>query len=272
MRVRGLCFRCWGWVLVAGLLLGGSVSGFGQGNVATNEVADAASVVNASLPDAPQPQRSQHFEKPLVAAAPRVVPATTTMPEAPMYSRIIPAGMATPQIHGRDKIILAARNLYSPGSVLNFFVSAGWDQLTNGQPNYGTNSGAFAQRVGAAAVRDSAQAFLTNGPLAVMLHQDPRYFALGPRYSIARRTMYALMRPLVTRSSNDGHSELNTSLILGQAAGTALNNPYYPKSNRNLHDNLASFGGSMGGAALSFVMDEYTSQLWQVIHSRRQKD
>jgi hypothetical protein len=121
------------------------------------------------------------------------------------------------------------------------------------------------QRVGAAAARDSSQAFLSNGPFAVMLHQDPRYFALGSHYSIARRAWYAITRPLVTRDSTDGHAVMNTSLILGQAAGTALNNLYYPKINRNFHDNLAGFGGSMGGCALSFAVDEFTSDLLRAI-------
>ena len=73
---------------------------------------------------------------------------------------------------------------------------------------------------------------------------------------------------MITRDSSDGHAVLNTSLILGQAAGTALNNLYYPESNRNFHDNVAGFGGSMGGAALGFVMDEFTSDLLKAVRLR----
>jgi hypothetical protein len=219
-----------------------------------------------TLPEAPLPQRQEPDNKPLVAAEPKTVPATTNMPVAPMYSRIIPAGMASPQIHAHDKVVLATRDLVAPGSVINFLISAGWDQLVNGQPNYGTDRGAFGERLGAAAIRDSSQAFLSNGPLAEMLHQDPRYFVQGNHYGIVHRALYAATRPLVTRSSSDGHAMVNTSLILGQAAGTALNNLYYPKSNRNFHDNVSSFGGSMGGSALSFVYDEFSPDLWKLLH------
>lgn len=233
-------------------------------------VAVQPAIAEANLPEAPEPQQKQEENngKPLVAAVPKTVPATTNMPMAPMYSGIIPAGMATPQIHKWDKITLATRNLYSLTSVASFFVSAGWDQLTNGQPNFGTDRGAFGERLGVAAIRDSSQAFLTNGPFAVWLHQDPRYFALGSHYSIPKRAWYAVTRALVTRDSTDGHAVVNTSLMLGQAAGTALNNLYYPKSNRNFHDNLAGFGGSMGGAALSFAMDEFTSDLLRMVRLR----
>jgi hypothetical protein len=232
---------------------------------------DAGRYADGALPDAPLPEQQQEQKpdnKPLVAAAPKTVPVSTNMPVAPMYSRVIPAGMAAPQIHKWDKITLAGRNLYSPTSFASFFVSAGWSHLTNGQPNYGTNSEAFGKRLGAAAIRDSSQAFLSNGPFAVWLHQDPRYFALGPQHSFVKRTWYAITRPLITRDSTDGHAVLNSSLILGQAAGTALDNLYYPRSNRNFHDNAAAFGGSMGGSALSFVLDEYTSEILKAIRIR----
>lgn len=227
-----------------------------------------------SLPDAPEPQKGDTHPnvpgEPLVTAgATTTVPANTNLPMAPMYSRVIPAGMATPQIHKWDKIELASRNLYSLSSFTSVMVSAGWSHVTNGQPNYGTDSGAFGQRLGAATIRDSTQAFLSNGLFAVWLHQDPRYFALGRRYSLAKRTWYALSRPLITRDSTDGHAVFNSSLILGQAAGVGLSNLYYPESNRNFHDNMARFGGSMGGSALSFVLDEYTSDLLRMVRVRR---
>jgi hypothetical protein len=80
--------------------------------------------------------------------------------------------------------------------------------------------------------------------------------------------MYAITRPLITRSSNDGHAKPNYALWLGYASATALTNVYYPKSNRNFHDNLSSFGGSIGGVALGYALDEYTSELLRVIRLR----
>jgi hypothetical protein len=244
----------------------------------SNEIAEVqpalfmSGVADAELPEAPEPQKADsgdQEQKPLVAATPATAAATANMPMAPMYSRVIPAGMATPQIHKWDKIILASRNLYSATSLASFVFSAGWSHLTNGQPNYGTDSGAFGERLGAAAIRDSTQAFLSNGPFAVCFHQDPRYFAMGRGHSIVKRTWYSVTRAVITRDSTDGHAEFNTSLILGQAAGTALNNLYYPQSNRNFHDNIASFGSSIGGSALSFALDEFTSDLLRIVRLRQ---
>jgi len=221
-----------------------------------------------ALPDAPLPQQQGQptDNKPLVAATPKTVPVDTNMPVAPIYSKYIPAGYAVHQIHGREKLILGARDLYSPGNIGDMFLSAGWEQLTNGQPNYGTDRGAFGQRLGAAAIRETTEGILTDGVFNVMLHEDPRYFVLGSKFSFVHRTMYAITRPLVTRSSNDGHAKPNYALWLGYASATALNNLYYPKSNRDFHDNLSAFGGSIGGAALGFLADEYMADALRLLH------
>jgi len=291
--IRSFCtfgISCqFGGIFLGALLFGAGLRGTAQtvsspGEVsvrqvfAANEIAEVqpapfvGAAAEAPLPDAPEPQKTEppQDEKPLVAAAPKTTAAqANAMPMAPMYSRVIPAGMATPQIHKWDKIELATRNLYSLSSFADIIVSAGWSHVTNGQPNYGTDSGAFGERLGAAGIRDSTQAFLSNGPFAVWLHQDPRYFALGRQSSFMKRTWYSITRPLITRDSSDGHAVFNSSLILGQAAGVGLSNLYYPESNRNFHDNMARFGGSIGGSALSFWLDEYTSDLLKAFRLRR---
>ena len=290
-QVGGFTFRFgqFAALFLAALFFGASAQGVaqtagspGEISVATvfpsNEIAELQpaplmSSTTETLPDAPEPQKDEPQKnvdplKPM-AAEPKTVTATSSLPMAPMYSRVIPAGMATPQIHKWDKIELATRDLYSLSSMVDFLASAGYSHVANGQPNYGTDSGAFGQRLGAAAIRDSTQGFLTNGVFAVFLHQDPRYFALGNHYSFGKRVFYAITRPLVTRDSSDGHAVFNSSLVLGQAVGVGLSNLYYPESNRNFHDNIARFGGSMGGSALSFALDEFTSDLLRAVRLRR---
>src|SRR5580658_7410077 len=64
----------------------------------------ANSAMDTQLPDAPEPQRVGQGDQDgqrLVAAVPtKTVPSTTNMPVAPMYSRVIPAGEATPRFTG----------------------------------------------------------------------------------------------------------------------------------------------------------------------------
>ncbi|HEY5381361.1 MAG TPA: hypothetical protein VIJ65_03845 [Acidobacteriaceae bacterium] len=266
---------CW-WALVTVLVLGWSC--YGQKPIAGDS--EAAIYVAArfeELPDAPLPQRSQDSQdsqdsgqrKPLVAASPKTVPTTTGKPVVGKYVKYIPADSAAPQIHGREKFILGARDLYSPGNFAAMFVSAGWEQMTNSEPNYGTDKGAFGERLGAAAIRETTEGIFTDGVFSVMLHEDPRYFVLGPRYGLVHRGLYAITRPLLTRDSSDGHRTINGGLLLGYAASAALTDTYYPQSNRNFHDTFSTYAGSIGGAALGFAIDEFSDQALEAIHLKK---
>ena len=192
--------------------------------------------------------------------------APDNRPVAPQYTKYIPPGWAYLPIHGREKLILGARDLYSPANVGGFIISAGYSHLVNGQPNYGTDKGAFGQRLGAAALRNTTQGIFTDGVFAVIFHQDPRYFGEGRSYSVVHRALYAATRPIIVRTTNGTGSTVNSSLLVGYAAAAVLNNAYYPAINRNVKDTFASYGGSIGGAALGFLVNEFTDDALQILH------
>ena len=192
--------------------------------------------------------------------------APDSRPVAPLYTKYIPPEWAYQPIHGREKLILGARDLYSPANIAGFFVSAGYSHLNNGQPNYGTDRGAFGERLGAAALRETAQGILTDGVFAVMFHQDPRYFGEGRRYNVFHRALYAATRPIIVRTTNGTGSTVNSSLLTGYAAAAVLNLAYYPSINRNTKDVFSSYGGSLGGAALGFVVQEFSSDALEFLH------
>ena len=57
----------------------------------------------------------------------------------------------------------------------------GWEQLINSNPQYGTDSGAFGERLGAAALLQNSRAVLSDGIMAAIFRQDPRYYRQGHR-------------------------------------------------------------------------------------------
>ena len=184
---------------------------------------------------------------------------------ASLHLKYIPAGWKVLPLARHDKVLLGIKDLYNPITVGTIAISAGYSHLTNGQPNFGTNGDAFAQRFGAAYARDASEGLLTDAVFAPLLHEDPRYYVEGPDYSIAHRTLYALTRPFVTRADN-GHTTANTALLFGYAGASALSYTYYPRSNRNLHDTAATFGSGIGGAALGFAVTEFAVPLLQKLH------
>jgi hypothetical protein len=184
---------------------------------------------------------------------------------APIYTKDVPAGMTAQPINVQDKIVIGLRNLYSPLNFSAMIVSAGYEQVTNSEPNYGTDRGAFGQRLGAAAIRETSEDIFTDALFAPLLHEDPRYYVEGPQYGFIHRTLYAVTRPLITRTDS-GRSSVNGALLLGYAASSGLTEAYYPQSNRNFHDTASTYGGSIGGAALGFFVNEFSSDVLQALH------
>jgi len=218
--------------------------------------------------DAPQPQPAAVAED---AGEPLATPGGVPIDQpggyrvAPLHTKYILPDERGQKLTSHDKVIIGLEDTYSPLNFGGIIVAAGYEQLRNGQPNYGTDRGAFGERLGAAGVRDTAQGVLTDAVFAPLLHEDPRYYVEGDRYSLIHRAFYALTRPAVTRTDS-GRKAINGALLLGYASSTAMNNAYYPSVNRNWEDNAKVFAGSLGGSALGFFLTEFTSSYWAKLH------
>jgi hypothetical protein len=184
---------------------------------------------------------------------------------APIHQKYILAGVRAQPVGARDKMVIGLMDSYRLTNFGGMFAAAGYEQLRNHQPNYGTDRGAFGERLGAAAIRDTAQGVLTDGVYASLLHEDPRYYVEGPQYGVFHRALYALTRPLITRTDR-GRTTLNGAELLGYASASAISDTYYPPSNRNVRDTAEAFAGSLGGSALGFMLTEFTSSLWHDLH------
>lgn len=178
-----------------------------------------------------------------------------------------PGQIAAPMtVH--DKVVAGLKNSVSLFSVTGWFASAGWGQWTDGSPNYGTDSGAFDQRLGAAAIRGTSNGLFSRVLFASIFHQDPRYYVMGPGHPFLKRVVYASTRPIITRTDS-GHSAPNFSLFAGNAAGSALTVTYYPAMNTTFSEVAKTFGFSLGGSALGFVADEFIVDALVELHLKK---
>jgi hypothetical protein len=209
-----------------------------------------AQVIATVLPDAPSTG---------IATATSSVATTVALPsirEASPTEKYIEPGQLAPTLTASNKVLLGIRDAFSPFAAYGWFASAGYEQLLNGSPNYGTDRGAFGQRLGAAAVRDASEGLLTNSVMSPLLHEDPRYYRLGPGRNVFIRLLYAGTRPILTRTDS-GNTSPNFALLSGTMGGAALTNLYYPQLNRGVPQTLQTFGGSLGGAAIGDVVCEF---------------
>lgn len=229
----------------------------------SSNVNDLDDDVEASLPEAPSAQvgarQSQAAQDSNQLGSPKAGPV------APRYTKFIPAGWTVQTLTARDKVVLGLRNLYSPWNFGSMIVAAGYEQLLNGQPNYGTDRGAYGERLGAAGLRETTQNLFTDSVFAPLLHEDPRYYVEGGQYGLIHRTLYAVTRPLITLDDS-GHHTINGALLLGYAASSAMTYAYYPQINQTPRDTAATFGGGIGGAALGYFLREFSSDMLQAVH------
>jgi hypothetical protein len=228
---------------------------------------ESSSATSDTLPEAPSAMVQDRSLRSSTPAVTRIaLPATGRV--APVYWKQIPAGWVGQPLTAGDKMELGARSLYSPASMLGYVVTAGYEHAENGQPNYGTDLGAFGQQLGAIALRDTTETAFTDMVFAPLLHQDPRYYVQGSQHGLFHRVVYAITRPILTRTDS-GRETVNGSELLGYASASALSYTYYPKINQNFHDTAATFGGSLLGSALGDLVSEFSGQFLEAIHLKK---
>jgi hypothetical protein len=168
----------------------------------------------------------------------------------------------------RSKIVGGLKHSVTPLSAVGWIASAGWTQLTNGSPNYGTDKGAFGQRLGAAALRNISEGIFSNCLFAPLFHEDPRYHIMGRGNNVLKRTIYAATRAVITRT-DDGRTTPNFALLAGNAAGAALTETYYPAKNTTASEVTRTFGTSLGGSAIGFVVTEFLGDALEYAHLKK---
>jgi hypothetical protein len=210
---------------------------------------------SATLPVAPDA-----IKAPPGAVGNPIRPASTT-------DKYIAPGQPAPRLDVRDKFELGFKLSVSPLSMLGWAASAGYEHALNGSPNYGVDRAAFAQRLGAAAARNSSEDIFSDAVLASMLHQDPRYYRMGagPGRNPARRVLHAITSTFISQTDS-GRTIPNYSLLGGNLAGSFLTRTYYPPLNRSNKEVFKTFGGSLGGSALDFSINEFLAETLNVFH------
>ena len=237
--------------------------------ITENEIlchSEGASSAALSCPTSPDyfPDAPSHV---VAGHTPHMLDIGAIKDPAPKYARVIAPGQMGTRLDAGEEVVLGLRSTILLNSGLRAVLSAGYSHVRNGQPNYGENGSAFAQRIGAGAARSASQDIFTKSVMAPILHQDPRYYVLGPNAKILHRIVYVATRPLITRK-NSGHETLNTSLLIGYAGASALSRTYYPQINRNGTDEVKAFGTSLAGAAIGFAFDEFSDQVLKAVHIR----
>lgn len=159
------------------------------------------------------------------------------------------------------------KDTFSLTALAGWISSAGLSQLENSAPNYGTDRGAFGERLGAAALENSTEDLFTEALMAPLLHEDARYYRMGAGHNFFVRLVYSATRPVITKTTS-GRTTPNLALILGNAEGAALSNTYYPDINQGAKQTMENLGLSVGGSAIGDALAEFFDPLLYKLHVR----
>jgi hypothetical protein len=159
----------------------------------------------------------------------------------------------------REKFKYATLDSFDPYWWAWAGVTAAIDQWDDEFHEFGQGGEGYAKRYGVVFADQTIRAYLTQGILPTVLHQDIRYFrnGKGTKWS---RTRYAITRVLVTRTDS-GTWRFNTSEIAGNALAASIANAYYPDSERNAGRTFKGFGYSVGIDAGLNVFKEFWPDL-----------
>lgn len=170
----------------------------------------------------------------------------------------------------KQKFKLFAKETFDPGTAALAATGAAISQTDNDDPKYGYGGSAYAQRFGAALADITSQNFFQDALLASVLHEDPRYFRMGPEFPFWHRLGHAISRVAVTRADS-GKTTFNYSGILGMSMGIGLSNAYYPAGSVTGTEVAKRFGTSLTASALFNILPEFWPDIRQKIFHRKTK-
>ncbi len=157
-------------------------------------------------------------------------------------------------ITGKAKLDIARKDSFDYPLVGLAAVLAGLGQWSDANPSFGQGLKGYGHRWLTGYADQAIGNMFTEGFMPALLHEDPRYFRRGEG-SVGYRTWYAVSRVMVTKTDS-GHTRFNYSEWVGNAAGTAISNLYYPDG-RTASDNAIKLVEQCGVDAFSQVLKEF---------------
>ena len=212
---------------------------------------------------------------PLAIPAPYVFPAPSPLNEArilgvmPDYQTVRDTNRYVAPLTPSQKWLLAEKETLDPFNIASAAMTAAFSQAGNQTPKYGEGWPAYGKRFGAALADGATQNYFSAGVMANLLHQDPRYFRLGPQSKFLPRVFYSITRLVVARQDS-GKAAFNASNIAGMALGIAASNAYYPAASVRGSVMLGRVNTSLFGGVVGNLMSEFWPDVQQKF-SRKKK-
>jgi hypothetical protein len=228
----------------------------------------------AVWPDAPQPAPSAAADDPpgaLQITVPGIPapgkPATVDREEygKRKWSESVDPGETVPHLTPGNKMVFWLHEELRVTTLFPAFFDAGFGQLAD-SPHYGSDSGAFGDRLGAAFLRQATMRFFSSSALPALDGEDPRYYR-SAQGSPMQRGAWAVEQTFVARRDSGRHS-FNFSDVFGHLAASALTPLYYPAPSVSAGVVMETWAASLGGDAANNLFLEFWPDVVNGLHRK----
>jgi hypothetical protein len=193
----------------------------------------------------------------------------TTIRDKPArkYHRVVHPDEETETLSAVDKLNLSILSRLTLGDGFSTVFAAGFSQLRDSKPHTGTDSGAFGERLGLLAIKQTSQSIFSYGIYAAAFHDDPRYYIMGPGHNVGIRAVYSASRLVVTKN-DEGKAVVNWPKLAGIVSSNALTNAYYPQEDHGLKNLGNGIAASLGTSILTSEIHEFIGDAISLIHHK----
>ena len=202
---------------------------------------------------------------------PGIVTGTRIFGAIPNYISVEQMTGAYQPLTPKAKFVLATKDSFDWPE---FFVAAAVTEINNlngEDPEWGQGVKGYAKRYGAALADQTISNYLTEAILPVALHEDPRYFRLGPGHNPAHRVVHALSWVLIAKTDSN-HNTPNVSELVGSCASASIGWWYYPKAERLPSQVADRCITQVSFDAAGMVLKEYWPDIKHVLFHRHEHE
>ena len=167
----------------------------------------------------------------------------------------------------REKFDEWARGAYDPLGLAGAAAEAALEYShSDGFCDYGKHWGGYAKCYGSAELDANISSFFGDFLFPVVMHQDPRYFGMGPGSAgTGTRFLYAVSRVFVTRTDSGGTAP-DYAALSGTFLAAAASNLYYPRQDRGFGHSMSRVAWDLGDTALFNVAAEFWPDIKRKVH------
>jgi hypothetical protein len=180
--------------------------------------------------------------------------------------RSVSADCQLPPLSVKDKFVLATKDSFDYSAFIVAGMVAGYSMATVQYREFHQGAAGYGRYYWHSFVDQTVGNYFTEAIVPTLTHEDPRYYTLG-HGGFVRRTGYALSRLVVTKTDSGGKS-FNYSEIVGNGAGAALSNAYYPQVERTAGNTMSKWATQVGIDGIANILKEFWPDIRRDIFHR----